>query len=211
MKRREDREAFGLLSLLDLLACGLGAAMVLGFIMMLVRERPPVDASPSVGVLASFHVEDEDALFTFLIKPPRGRVVELGREDLEAGRVVDCGRQQGFECILLGWSRDGARHLSQLETDNGAPAKPGRSYLLFLKGPTPRNEDPNWELGVRYFNRQVEWASWFSTDRELPALSLKEVTVYSPAREEVKCEALENARYHLGDVQWCKVDVSEPQ
>lgn len=188
-RRRRDA---GLLSLLDLFACGLGAAVLLGLELMIVRQRPPVDRSPSSAVLLRVSVDDPSALLALVLRHESGARWEQDLRTL-AGSASGCG---GTPCTVLGFSHEGSTELDE------TPNAHGRSYVVHLEGPAAGS----WEVGVRYFNRDIpadDWTRW--SDEVAATVKLARWELFRAYAPKPINECASSApELRLGEVASCK-------
>lgn len=140
----EDLEAMPLLSLLDVLSCGLGAAVFLCVIFSAPRSGEHRVTSPIAGMVASFETE-HDALLTLLVKAPNHpAVVELDLRKVKLGEPVNF--QEGFQVVLYGFAHAG----------DADPKGARRRYIAYFN----RLEEGSWKIGVRYFSRNGDPLTW---------------------------------------------------
>jgi hypothetical protein len=184
-----------IVSLLDIFACGLGAAVLLGLILMIVRQRPPVERSPSSGLMLRVTIEDSKALLALVLKNPRGEWFETDLRELESGVEKEC---RGARCTVLGFSQSGTTRLEALPND------PGRSFIVHLRDP----EKGKWGVGIRYFNRDVpedDWSRWENEAGRRVRLERFELFRSKDRKPQNYCASKEPLA--LGAVAMCEVEI----
>lgn len=156
----EDGEDSSLLSLLDTLSNGLGAAVLLGLIFSLTRAEEPVSLSASEAILVEIRWSDPNALMNLRVRPPWPKCtsyeLNLTEERTRSGDVVTqkCG-DHSIRFVTYGLSQRGDDALLAADSNT-------RSALVLVLGPegTTWEADATWRLGVRYFNRQEPIDRW---------------------------------------------------
>lgn len=147
-------------SALDVLSCGLGAAVLLFMILSVVRSQPKESGSVEEYVTVEFRVKQSShALVTPLVKVP-GQTkpirIPLLAVDRTTGRFDPSSRKDGVSVDdmnhlaasatgaydLLGFALEGDYRASYQE------AGEDRVFRLHISGPNPGE----WQIGARYFN-----------------------------------------------------------
>ena len=182
-----------LISLLDLLACAFGGAVLLAVVFMVSNPRAREEAYAARGFVFRMEVEGDASLLTLLLTPPgQSQAVEVNPTELPRGVLTDCGPTQGDSCVLYGWSLDGTARLQ-------APEGPGdaREYAVVLPEPL----EGEWRIGVRYATPLGDPRTW---ETPIPPARIRSASLAGLDREaDDPCVALSSHELALGERAWC--------
>lgn len=158
--RLEDgAEDSSLLSLLDTLSNGLGAAVLLGLIFSLSRANESVALSAPEAILVEVSWNDSKALLNLRIRPPwecPGTELDLTRATLESGAVFTqrCD-ERSVDLVTYGFSQRGTESMTSAQRQQSA-------MVLILGGPGMWKVESPWHIDLRYFNRSDTLDAWGS-------------------------------------------------
>ncbi len=129
----DDRQPVGL-STLDMLACSFGAAVLLAFVFMAVRQAVPNNASASRSLQMTVVADDQDALVSVVLqRPGSNEVIDIDLTNFKSGELRRCPGLEQLWCMQLGF------RLSSDDAERGIV--PGgtksRVFVFHLLGPEP--------------------------------------------------------------------------